>query len=367
VQNTESGKNKEKPPRTFMTDYWRKIIAFALAISVWWMISKQMESPYTVHNVRVNVEFEDDTLCLSRNMDYPHVAATLEIKSLFSGSRYQADDFEVEVVIPSVPNKSSEFLYDLKLDVNMVKRKPMPIFTKVESIQPTTPSIKLDVIKQKDVPVVVPEKGVVKVGYTTKKKIMPPLVRISGPSAQLNRVDKLDTEVLDLAREDLENVKALAISGILPPNVSILTPNVRAKRIVAVEIKVVREGELSRKEYKDLPVRLLSPLGGKLAVSGWGEAKTKVDVVLEGTQSMLNAFSSFEPMPYIDLGDASEIGTFKAKVKLTNIPEQYDRLVIKPEQIEVKLVEIKPDAAKPAVKPVNEQPIPKDARGAEKK
>jgi len=217
-------------------------------------------------------------------------------------------------------------LEDIEPGKHLLKIKPkhlnLPAGLKVIKIVPPQVEIVLEKEAQKIVPVEPGIYGSPPPGWKIVSiRVKPKKVKIYGPQSVINKLKRVRTKAVDI------NGATKDIKKEVPLN---LPPLVKAEpQTVELYVKIVEH--IVTREIKDLPIQILGLKEGfKIAISA-----KKVNIVLQGPERILGAFSSFGIEAYVDTTGLSP-GKHWLKVKL-RVPPEAKILKIEPSKVRVRI------------------------------
>lgn len=288
--------------RAFKNDFWRKIIAIACAVLVYYAISYQRDNN---DPIRVPVEIISPE-------SYINMSPKQYVYLKLSGNRFFLRDLNrlsrIRAIVKVPEHIESHNIHEFPVKIDVSNIEGLPKFgVGVNSIEPNTLSINLDRRVSKDLKIVANynQDGELSAEYSvTNVTIEPPTVKVSGPENILKDVTAISTEKIPLSgvSESFEYQVFLRKPEYLSFD-SLAQNSVRA----LVEISRQYENRL----MKAVAVRVLKMPDKEIKVE---LNNPYVDVVLKGSKDKLAMLKNSSLCPYIDISSLEESGVYSAEV-----------------------------------------------------
>ena len=313
--------------RTFWTDWWRKLFALIFALISFFLINGKIAKNRTIENVKVEFNLKDANVVTVLDED---ITAKIVVNTTLPLGSLKADSYRVVV---NISPRRDDHKYRIKVNVGPQNVRKGLFLPSAESVTLSRDSVELDPIIQKSVPIVVPQAGMTRPGFTATTTTVPETVTVEGPSERLKNLRFISSDDLVLTPEATNFTCRLALIAPIG-DVRIIGAD-----SVEVNTKIVDINEVLTKKYRDVPICIVNEYPQMYAVekmsvkSGWIEVR--------GLKSIIDAYTNSEVMLYIDLGEAKGAGPHRARVYPGNLPPKA-RAEIKysPDYVDVVLFEV---------------------------
>ena len=344
-----------KPKRTFWSDIWRKIVAVILAIGTLLVLKDRIFTPIVINHVPVYINCDNtpgsgqSKVILEQKKVYVDITVSswLDVK-LTPG------DFQLVLPFNVKEELKSDFNVSLECSGNMVHSKPW--FVSVLSFNPQVINVSGDIIGSKNVRVrpnyTLPPQD----RRTPRFVVEPEMVKISGPSRSLPKVEDVFTESIDLQPGRSMNFDVeVALADPLNPQVKLT--DVRSVKVSVIYDQSGQEVPLEQKHW-DVPVLVLNNYPARVEIQE--KKQLTVDLVLKGLE---NYSENMTPHPYIDLSSIENTNEeIFVPVSLLEALPNGMTVEFQPPNIPLRL--IRTDAA-PAVPPASAVPPAEPVKPAE--
>ncbi|MDD2478533.1 MAG: CdaR family protein [Victivallaceae bacterium] len=307
--------------RAIRNDFWRKMIAIACAILVYFAISYQRDNN---DSIRVPVE-----VIVPQN--YVNMSPKQYVNLRLSGNRFFLRDsnrlsrLKVVVRIPELAGAHNIDEYPVKIDPSNIEGLPR-FGVSANSIEPASLSLKLDQRITKELKIVANynQDGELPSEYMVVKVTMEPdTVKVSGPESKLKDVQSISTEKIPLSGVN-DNFEYQV--------------DLRKREFITFEQNSVRALVTISRQYenrlmKAVTVRVLTLPGKNSKVE---LATPYVDVTLRGAKDKLGMLKNSSICPYIDISSFEKSGVYSAEVFYTvDDPSSISVKEIYPSRIQI--------------------------------
>ena len=335
--------------RTFWTDWWRKLFALIFALISFFLINGKIAQNRTIENVKV--EFNLDEKNVVTVLD-ENITAKIVVNTTLPLGSIKADSYRVVV---NISPRRDDHKYRVKVNVGPQNVRKSLFLPSAKTVTLSRESVELDPIIKKSVPIVVPQAGMTRPGFTATTTVNPETVTVEGPSEKLKNLRFVSSENLVLTPETTNFTCRL-----------LLIPQIDDVRIIGVDsvevnTNIVDIKEVLTEKFPDVPIRIVNEypqLYGveKMSVkTGWIEVR--------GLKSIIDAYINSEVMLYIDLGEAKGAGPQRLRVYPGNLPPKARAEInYSPDYVDIVLFEM--SNAKSAEKGEQKEDA-KDAKEAE--
>lgn len=273
--------------RSLKKDLPLKLIAFALAISLWAMVSEEPDVEGTFA-LPVDVSFPERLVLTSPAPQ----AVTVYLKA--SRSRLKSLPIR-ELELPLDLSEALPGETTFRLENARIRNLPGGIV--VVGYSPSTLSFQLDVREYKTVPVVVRQEGSLPAGKKLKElKVKPDTVSLEGPRSVLHSLTELATRPLPLSTVSQSETRLVELDI---GNQLLRTRNGQDR----VQVTLVLEELLVQKRLPGLKVRLAEGL------RKYTPDPAEVSLVLEGLPQQLEQLEPEEILVHARLGQTETVPT----------------------------------------------------------
>ena len=275
---------KFRIPAFIKRNFLRKAVALFFAFLTWFAINNRLQEIETFHDVPVTLRYPPDKITV-KNKVYTADVMLRGSRDLLQ--RVKSSDVRVAADIPVVPK--GVYTFDLHLSEENVSSPPG---TDVASILPQNIRIPLDRIITKNIDVKVRDNGRTSSGYDiVKRKAVPSVVTVTGPSKVVSEIDNVKTEFLVLEKTRKESFDIDGVKVTAPAKVNVHPEEVHVTYVLSKEggmktydnlaVSIVQENSPQKIDNYDLPA---------------------VSVTLKGPEIFLQELNKDSIMPFVKLG-----------------------------------------------------------------
>jgi YbbR domain-containing protein len=204
--------------KIFLEDWSTKLIALAISLALWFVISGQ-QAPITSRFNEVKLKLNVPGEMEISNEPSRQVEITL------TGDKGKLDLLDASKLVIGVDlsNKApGEWLVDLKPDDVIVE---LPAGVKIDEIQPGKVLVKLEPREEREIEVKAEFEGQLPEGmeiYTNDTVVTPAKIRVRGPSSFVNSIDSVSTEKIPLENRKANFTARQVAVNLLNPKITVL-------------------------------------------------------------------------------------------------------------------------------------------------
>lgn len=305
--------------RVFLRDGLRKLIALLLAVMLYFAVSSRITKERIINNVPVKVTLSGE-LAGADGKYFTNVTIKGSEEAIASVT---SDELAAHVVV--TPNHlDSGDTYSVRLTPAMFSTRSGVTVTRSDKLV-----LHLQKVISRKVPVEAKYSGKLSKDFNvTESLVIPSEVTITGAENVVNSLRSVTTQEIPLSRtifDSFEFNTPLALSG-----------NIKSEpESVLVQTSISKRK--AQKEFKAVPVLLLSGSEQSDFAVSFAKPDTTVDIVVSGSASALAAVKSVDLKPYVD---ASRVNSPSTALLPVACSSGVDGVVIKsvtPGEVAVKV------------------------------
>ncbi len=312
-------------PPIIKRDFVRKLIAFALALIVYFVVLEKLGGEKEIANVAVTLIVPNTLVELE---DKPQLVSIKVRGSERTLKRLTENDFSLELKIDEskyVPKKPYSIIIDPKdikapfgVTVNSVK--PSMLFVDFDRLMSKTVILKASFDPDSKLPD----------GYVVSKTLVSPSdVRVTGPGSVVDKIESMQTRPIPLSSitQSFEYAAEVATAG----------PSLKVSPSRAlVQVEVVKESD--SRLFKNVPIRILKSSGFKrLSVEMLSAPNAEVSVY--GPKGLLELMRDEEVRPYIDVSQFEQAGIYNVNVNCWLDRDGASVKNVYPASVRIKLID----------------------------
>jgi YbbR domain-containing protein len=270
-------------------DVFRKLIALAFAMLVWWKISLQIGVEETIRNIPVRIIDNPNLISMDENVK--HIDITVKTASQKRLKLLSASDFAIEIRLPEKKSGIRQALeYKIARDADIAK----PFGVKIVSFNPDKIIVPVDRRTQKEIPVAARFTGSLSEDFACGEvRLNPPKIMADGPETVLAMLTRVQTDPIMLDSE---------INGDFESYVQV---SKNTQKVTFTPEKIAAHVEIYKKydkrTFSALPISVISNPGSSFNIKSI--MPTNVDVAVSGQKSVIEAMNGTELQPFIRQND----------------------------------------------------------------
>jgi YbbR domain-containing protein len=270
-------------------DFFRKLIALAFALLVWWKISLQIGVEETIRNIPVRII--DNPNLISMEESVKHVDITVKTASQRSRKLLSASDFAIEIRLPGKKSGTRQALeYKIARDADIAK----PFGVKIVNFNPDKIIVPVDRRTQKEIPVAARFTGNLSEDFACGEvRLNPSKIVADGPETVLAAMTRVQTDPIALDSAINGDFESYARVSQNTPKVT-FTP----EKITA-HVEIYKKYD--KRTFSALPISVMSNPGSSFNIKNI--MPTNVDVTVSGQKSVIEAMNGTELQPFIRRND----------------------------------------------------------------
>lgn len=203
--------------KIFLEDWLTKLLALAITVTLWVGVTG-LSTPTTRRIAEVSLSFSYSNKTEITSTPVQTISLVLEgdkrkINAILSS------DLLVSVDLSDVPPG------DRVIQITPENVQGLPLGVRVQEIQPSRVSVKLETVEEKDVPVVVDVQGSPTEGFEVySETAVPARVRVRGPASFVRALTSISTDKIDLTDKQADYSARQIPLSVTNPRASISDP-----------------------------------------------------------------------------------------------------------------------------------------------
>ena len=303
--------------RWFTHNWGLKIISLVLAIATWYYAVGE-ENIEVTRVIPLRIQMSNPQMTISEISARTVQVTLLAPRSLIVNLASQ----DIQALHKIGPEIKTAGEYSFRLESSEIRLPSFQI--RVTRIIPETVTVKLDELMMQKLEIQPDFVGETAIGYKLLKdelRMDPNAVLAQGPKGVLEKMKSAKTEPIDLVGRIRSFHRTVEVK--LPPGVKAMSESL-------VNVYVPIREEFGEKEFKDIPVRILS----SSAASGVVDlSPDKVSFTLKGSKLYLEKLTPETLLVYVDLGNLKK-GDYDLPLKVV-LPENVSLKEQEPLKIKV--------------------------------
>jgi hypothetical protein len=330
--------------RTSMTALWSalrknpglKFVSFVLAVAIWAYIAGSEDSSLILVLPVNFVNLSPDLVLVDSSTDTVRVTL-IGPKSTLSNLRLN-DLSKVQVDLSTIRAAGKEPVALDPARLNLVNEPR----TRVSRISPNLIEVTVEQLARKLVPINLRTKGEVQTGFVLERlELRRRQAEIQGPTSALNKVEAVDTQVVDL--EDRTKSFSELVTLVLEES------NARFSGSPSVVVEATIRERIITREFANLPINY---------PPGVEEQTETCAVTLKGPMLTLEALSELDVPVYLPDGPYDSLRP-RLPLLVPDLPPEVEMVSIRPRELRVKVAPtptpLPTSTATPAPQPTPEQ------------